>query len=197
MGDEWNEKMAMLKEAFEETEIEWRAARTGLKQDGVPWVQVLCYISARAAMNRLDEVLGPENWKVSYDHLTETQYKPAGVMCTLSVKCAGEWVPKADGSEYTDFETFKGGISSAFKRAANLWGIGRYLYDVGDSFGVVSKERKPGSQYGTAENKKNGEKVHFHWLPPKMPDWALPKKKEKSNVTSMEEAKEKFPFEKE
>ena len=37
---------------------------------------------------------------------------------------------KYDGAENTDIEPVKGGLSDSFKRAAVLWGIGRYLYDM-------------------------------------------------------------------
>ena len=42
----------------------------------------------------------------------------------------GAWVMKYDGAENTDIEPVKGGLSDSFKRAAVLWGIGRYLYDM-------------------------------------------------------------------
>jgi hypothetical protein len=41
-----------------------------------------------------------------------------------------EWVWKANGAGNSDVEAEKGACSDAFKRAAVLWGIGRYLYDL-------------------------------------------------------------------
>lgn len=43
-----------------------------------------------------------------------------------------EWVTKADGAGDSDVEAEKGAISDALKRAAVKWGIGRYLYDLGN-----------------------------------------------------------------
>lgn len=83
----------------------------------------LAYVTARAVMDRLDEVCGPENWSDSYSPAPN-----GGVLCTLSIKIGDEWVSKADAADNTDFEPVKGGMSSAFKRAGVKWGIGRYLY---------------------------------------------------------------------
>ena len=40
----------------------------------------------------------------------------------------GEWITKSDGADDSNIEGAKGGISDALKRAAVLFGIGRYLY---------------------------------------------------------------------
>lgn len=87
----------------------------------------LQYIAARTAMIRLDEVLGPENWRDKY---TETK---KGLKCRLAIRLPnGEWIAKEDGgaaagmSENDNDE--KSGYSDAFKRAAAKWGVGRYLY---------------------------------------------------------------------
>ena len=74
-------------------------------------------------MDRLDEVLGPENWR--------DEYQPGpmgGLICGISLRVNGDWITKWDGAENTQFEEVKGGLSAAFKRAAVKWGIGRYLY---------------------------------------------------------------------
>ena len=83
----------------------------------------LVYITARSAMDRLDEVFGPEGWKQEYFRLGDA------VMCTVSCFIKGQWVSKTDGVGETNIEAEKGGISDAFKRACVGWGIGRYLYN--------------------------------------------------------------------
>ena len=50
------------------------------------------------------------------------------MICSLSCKVGDNWITKADGAGDTDIEGEKGGISDALKRAAVVWGIGRYLY---------------------------------------------------------------------
>lgn len=90
----------------------------------------LAYIDARDVMQRLDEVVGPENWQDRYEvHGGKT-------ICYLSISavvCDGPgdaWITKSDGAGDSDIEAEKGAISDAFKRAAVKWGIGRYLYDL-------------------------------------------------------------------
>lgn len=152
---------------FEESHIEWRLAQCGKKNDGGVWGTCLAYIQARAIMDRLDEVAGPEYWKAEYSFIGT-----AGVICKLSIKCGGEWVTKEDGAEQTDIESFKGGISSALKRAAVLWGIGRYLYDLESGFIQEVTKGAPGARYG-----KTKDGAQFYWVPPKLPAWALPPSK--------------------
>lgn len=114
-----------LSAPFAPEAIHWRAQT--LTQDGSKAL-ALAYLDARDVMDRLDEVCGPAGWEDSY---VET---PRGrVICTLSIKNAeGAWVSKSDGAGDTAVEGEKGGISDAFKRAAVKWGIGRYLYDLGN-----------------------------------------------------------------
>jgi hypothetical protein len=92
----------------------------------------LAYITARTAMNRLDEVVGPDNWFDEYD-----TFGDQGVKCRLFVRFTpGEgFVSKcgigghAGMADADDDE--KSAESSAFKRAAVKFGVGRYLYQDG------------------------------------------------------------------
>jgi hypothetical protein len=108
---------------FDPRDIKWRPGSVSqAKGTGL----ALAYIDARMIMERLDEVLGPENWS--------DDYKPAGsaVICKLSIRIKTEhgfeWISKSDGAGQTQVEGDKGGISDALKRAAVKFGIGRYLY---------------------------------------------------------------------
>lgn len=154
-----------LKEPFEEADIGWKPKMTGVK-NGKPWARVLAYVDARAVFDRLDEVFGPLGWQVQYQHLQH------GVMARLSVWNGSEWVSKEDGAEETQVEAFKGGISSALKRAAVPWGIGRYLYGLEATFANFVDRGTKGAKSVKIEGK------YYHWLPPKLPKWALPAKKE-------------------
>lgn len=83
----------------------------------------LFYIDARMVMDRLDRVLGMSNWQNAF------QFDGPRTLCHLSIKLpSGEWITKVDGAGDTNIEGEKGGLSDAFKRAAVLFGIGRYLY---------------------------------------------------------------------
>lgn len=111
-----------LSAPFPANAIHWRAQT--LNKDGTS-AMALAYIDARDVMDRLDSVLGPENWE---DSFSET---PKGrLICTLKIRVNGEWISKADGAGDTDVEGEKGAISDALKRAAVKWGVGRYLYDM-------------------------------------------------------------------
>jgi hypothetical protein len=154
-----------LAKPFPAKDIDWRISRAGEK-DGKPWAFVLAYIDARAVMDRLDEVVGPEKWRDRYWKEGNTNF------CGLSIKIGDEWVEKIDGSEDTEFEAVKGGISGAFKRAAVKWGIGRYLYNLTESFAKVVEKGTPAARYQGAPKDKSYSQ--FYWLPPDLPPWALP-----------------------
>src|SRR5690348_457487 len=110
-----------LCQPFPSSYVEWRIGSTNAeKTKGMP----LCYIDARTVMDRLDSVMGPDNWQNKYDP------GPNLLVCNLGLKMpGGEWVWKADGAGATDVEGEKGMLSDALKRAAVRWGIGRYLYE--------------------------------------------------------------------
>lgn len=124
--------------------LDWRVGSTnGDKTKGM----ALAYVDARAVMDRLDSVCGPDGWQCNY-----TQGVNGSIVCNLGIRIEGEWVWKADGAGATDYEAEKGALSDAFKRSAVRWGVGRYLYDLkapwvaiesrGKSFVIPDAERK-------------------------------------------------------
>ena len=52
----------LLDEPFPTEDIEWRVQQCG-KTDNGPWAMVLCYVTNRAIMKRLDDVCGKSGWK--------------------------------------------------------------------------------------------------------------------------------------
>ena len=105
-----------LTRPFDMAKIKWRiGARTKDKSKGI----ALAYIDARDVMKRLDEVAGWENWQATY---------PREGTCELSLFVNDRWIVKANCAGETQVEAEKGQASDAFKRAAVLFGIGRYLY---------------------------------------------------------------------
>jgi hypothetical protein len=110
---------------FPPERVSWRVGSTTAdKKRGM----ALAYIDARDVMQRLDDVLGPLNWQCRYTHAGTITICEIG--CGVSIDGKTEWVWKANGAGSTDVEAEKGACSDAFKRAAVLWGIGRYLYDL-------------------------------------------------------------------
>lgn len=122
-----------LEKSFLDDELEFRVGATNSdKTKGL----ALAYIQARAIQNRLDEVVGIENWRVSYKEIN------GGFLAKLELKINNEWIAKEDGANVTDYEAIKGGISSAFKRAASVWGIGRYLYEIESQWLPIEQKGK-------------------------------------------------------
>ncbi len=114
-----------LQAPFNASEIR---SRIGSKSKDGKSGQVLAYVSARAVMDRLDSVLGPDNWQ---DHL-ELLDGGKGFICRLGVRFPGspDWIWKEDVADMSAVEAIKGGASDAFKRAAIKHGVGRYLYEL-------------------------------------------------------------------
>jgi len=110
-----------LADPFPTNVVKWRA---GPKRQSDGKIKPLAYVDARIVMQRLDDVLGPENWQDEYIEA------PKRIICRIGIKIDGEWIWKSDGAGDTDMEGEKGGMSDAFKRAAVKFGIGRYLYGV-------------------------------------------------------------------
>jgi hypothetical protein len=148
---DWNK----LTKPFNDEDVFWRIDRSFGS-----WARVLCYLDARAVMNRLDSAVGPGNWQDKY---FET---PNGKnMCELSIKVDGEWVTKSDGAGNTNIEGDKGGISDAFKRAAVKWGIGRHLYSLGETKVNLSTERPSCPKHYIVIASKRGEQTKYGIAP--------------------------------
>lgn len=113
--------------------VSWRVGSTNAeKTKGM----ALAYIDARDVMDRLDEIVGPENWRDEYTEIG------GFFVCKLWVRVGGEWIWKCDGAGKTDVEGEKGMVSDAFKRAAVKWGIGRYLYSLDSPWVTLNKYRQ-------------------------------------------------------
>lgn len=118
----------------------------------------LAYIDCRVIQDRLDAVLGVENWMDEYEILTD-----GSVMCRLRLRLNGEWVVKTDvgsPSEQPDSgDRLKAAFSDALKRAAVKFGIGRYLYRLPAVWCDYDPQKR--QFVGT----------------PQLPAWAIPKSK--------------------
>jgi hypothetical protein len=77
------------------------------------------------------------------------------VICEIGLKIDGEWIWRANGAGDTQFEAEKGKASDAFKRAAVMWGVGRYLYSLPNVWVSLGSR---------------GQIVE----PPELPAWATP-----------------------
>ena len=145
-ADPVREMLKKLQSPFDPSVIHWRVGATNKdKTSGI----ALAYLNARDVMKRLDQVCGPY-WQAEY---------PFEGCCRIGIKLGDEWVWRSNGAGETDVEGEKGRFSDAFKRAAVLWGIGRYLYYLPNEWVSI---RPQGRSYVLAQN-------------PRLPEWALPK----------------------
>jgi hypothetical protein len=134
------ELFAALAAPFHPSQVKTRSGGNGRQ---------LSYITARTAANRLDEVVGPENWDSDFFEVRKC------LACRITVRLPdGSTVSKSDGGGFKEMtmkdhgqdvidqeNTDKTAFSDAFKRAAAMFGVGRYLYRDGvPDFGVVHRE---------------------------------------------------------
>lgn len=158
-----------LSAVFAPFDLEWRM-QSGRIGDKGPWIRVITYVTNRAIQNRLDEVCGPANWQNRFE------ITPKGVLCGIGIRVDGEWIWKWDGADESDIEPFKGSLSGAMKRAASTgWGIGRYLYNLTESFAAIDNENGQYTAWLKRDPKNKAEKPQkVRWNPPPLPNWALP-----------------------
>jgi hypothetical protein len=135
---------AALAAPFETHEVKIRAAAGGRQ---------LHYITARTAMNRLDNVIGPINW---WD-----EYVPGAnsVMCRLTIRLPdGSTLTKVDAGGYAGMadqgDDDKSGFSDAFKRACAKFGVARYLYRDGvPNYAMENHGEVPGEPAGRPQER--------------------------------------------
>lgn len=122
---------------FAPEDLEWRLQQTNEDQErglAVP------YVTNRAIQDRLDDVVGPENWYNDFKPWHANGKKESQI-CGIAIffEEHGGFITKWDGAEDTDIEAIKGGLSDSMKRAAVQWGIGRVLYKMGIVWVKVEK----------------------------------------------------------
>lgn len=129
---------AELAMPFAPEDLEWRLQRVvEAKELGI----AVPYVTNRAIMSRLDDVVGPENWYNDFKPWHGAGGKEAQ-LCGISIRYGDGFITKWDGAEDSDIEPIKGGLSDSMKRAAVQWGIGRVLYNMDVVFVDVEKRGK-------------------------------------------------------
>lgn len=159
-----------LCQPFNPEDLEWRIVKAGVSNNN-PWALVVCYVTARAIENRLDKVLGKANWEPVFTQID------GGFLCHLKIRVGGEWITKTDGANNTNIEPIKGGISDSLKRAAVQWGIGRYLYQLEETWAkcqIVNTRKEVSGNLHTHKDKKSNQVFLIDWQTPHLPVWALP-----------------------
>lgn len=135
----------ILKKLSEEMPFRWRVGQVSKDKKKCT---VLAYVDARDVMDKLDEVVGPQNWTKEYKEVKGNLY------CGIGIKFpdSEEFIWKWDCGSETQVEEQKGEASDAFKRAAVNFGVGRFLYGMDSPWFPYSEEKK-------GMVKENGEKV--------------------------------------
>jgi len=125
-----------------EIPFKWRVQNSG--EYGATCV---AYIDSRDVQNVLDEEAGPTNWQVTFQEIKGVLF------CSIGIKDEnGAYVWKTDCGTESNVEKQKGEASDAFKRAAVMWSVGRFLYSK-KVVKLPTKERN-GKYYPYSVNKK-------------------------------------------
>jgi hypothetical protein len=82
----------------------------------------VAYIDSRQVQDLLDDVCGIENWQSRFIDVK------GNLFCEIGIKINNEWIWKSDCGVESNIEKEKGESSDSFKRAAVMWGVGRFLY---------------------------------------------------------------------
>ena len=165
--EEVRQFVAAIENPFDPGEIKWRVTNTTSdRRRG----QVIAYADPRAYTDRLNALFTVRGWTREYavQVIQNFERKDRGkdeatisgkivVTCKLTIDGLGTHCGL--GEEWADNEN--AGTSAeaqAFKRACSCFGLGRYLYDLGGNWVDLDDRRQPLSR-------------------PRLPDWALPKRK--------------------
>jgi hypothetical protein len=159
-----------LEEPFDPREIKWRVTNTTAdRRRG----QVIAYADPRAYTDRLNALFTVRGWTREYtvQVIQNFERKERGnsdgtisgkILVTCRLTIGGMGSHTGLGEEWADNEN--AGTSAeaqAFKRACSCFGLGRYLYDLVGNWVDLDERKQPLSK-------------------PKLPDWALPKRKASS-----------------
>ena len=168
-----------LAQPFAPEDLEWRLQRViKPNKDREPYGIAVPYVTNRAIMSRLDNVVGVENWYNDYKpwHQFTAKVKNdddsgkymdkqvVSQICGIAIYFAERdmWITKWDGAEDTDIEPVKGGLSDSMKRAAVQWGIGRVLYNMDTVF--VDVEHRGRSYLIPKEERQRLDKAYLDLL---------------------------------
>jgi hypothetical protein len=159
--------VAALEEPFDPGAVKWRVTNTTSdRRRG----QVIAYADPRAYTDRLNAIFTVRGWTREYtvQVIQNFERKDRGerecmisgkivVTCRLTIDGLGSH--SGLGEEWADNENAgTAAEAQAFKRACSCFGLGRYLYDLGGNWVDLDNRKQPLSR-------------------PRLPDWALPKRK--------------------
>lgn len=109
----------------------------------------VAYVDSRDVQNQLDQVCGMAGWQSRHKE------EKGRLFCEIGIKIDGEWIWKSDVGVESNIEKEKGESSDSFKRAAVMWGVGRFVYDY-PIVQVKCIKHSNGKEY-PASNRANGK----------------------------------------
>lgn len=158
----WKKTAAELREVlsapFPSADIEWRVSATNHeKTSGL----AVPYVTNRAIQTRLDDTVGIDGWHNDFVPWKGDKAQLCGI--SIFIPELNDWLTKWDGSDDTDIESVKGGLSDSMKRAAVEWGVGRYLYGMTPPIWVSIEQRGKGYVIRDSERVKL-DTAHDKWV---------------------------------
>lgn len=131
-----------LSKLADEIPVKWRVQSTQYGKSNC-----VAYVDARDVQNHLDMVCGIENWQCRH------REEKGNLFCEIGICVDGNWIWKSDVGTESNIEKAKGEASDSFKRAAVMWGIGRFVYEypvlkVGTVKHTNNKEYPCSNRYG-------------------------------------------------
>lgn len=128
---------AALRAPFNPNDVDFRL-QSVYEKDGKTKGIAIAYMDARLVQERLDDIVGPQNWSFDWQPMATKDnavIAAKGILTILGVS-------KSDIGDCDATEKNKASVSDALKRAAVMWGIGRYLYGLGTFFCETEKRGK-------------------------------------------------------
>jgi hypothetical protein len=144
MTIEWNR----LTEHFDPADVDFKPQT--FSKDGTKALAI-AFVDPRRYQEKLDAVLGIANWSVEYRSLgevttaSETTKARGAVVARLTIfdTDTGRTVVREEVGEFdgTGMAQYPTASAQAFKRACVTLGLGRYLYDLPQTWAVVENRR--------------------------------------------------------
>lgn len=177
-------KVEKLKDLKKELPYKWR-----VQTQSDFGATCVAYIDARIMQDHLDDVVGPENWQINYSLIDGQMFAAIGINIEHP-DGKTEWVWKSDTGTESKTEAEKGQVSDAAKRAAVVWGVGRFLYGLGIKKLKTTKHTN-GKIYPCSDDGKilwDGEEI-TNFITSKLSNKNQDKKKETKQQEKKEEVK--------
>ena len=115
----------ILERLKEEMPFKWR-----VQSQNEYGATCVAYIDSRLAQDKLDEVVGGENWQTAFKVINDNLFCSVGIRVTHEDETS-EWIWKEDVGTESNVDKEKGNASDSFKRACVHFGVGRFLYNQG------------------------------------------------------------------